>query len=51
MIAHLAGVPVEEAVVALSGAGVWLVLARGWIAARLRVARVRGRAGAGTLPP
>lgn len=36
MIAHLAGVPVEEALLPLSGAGVWLVLARGWVAARLR---------------
>jgi hypothetical protein len=36
MIAHLAGVPVEEALPALSGAGVWLLLARGWVAARLR---------------
>jgi hypothetical protein len=36
MIAHLAGVPVEEALLPLSGAGVWLLLARGWVAARLR---------------
>jgi hypothetical protein len=49
MIAHLAGLPVEEALPALSGAGVWLLLARGYVAARLR--RVRGRHRAGTLPP
>jgi hypothetical protein len=36
MIAHLAGVPVEEALLPLSGAGVSLLLARGWVAARLR---------------
>jgi hypothetical protein len=36
MIAHVAGVPVEEALLPLSGAGVWLLLARGWVAARLR---------------
>lgn len=39
MIAHLAGVPVEEALLGLSGAAAWLTLARGWVAARLR----RGR--------
>jgi hypothetical protein len=39
MIAHLAGVPVEEALLPLSGAGAWLLLARGWVAARVR----RGR--------
>ena len=36
MIAHVAGVPVEEALLPLSGAGVWLLLARGWVAAHLR---------------
>ena len=36
MIAHIAGAPVEEALLSLSGAGVWLLLARGWVAARLR---------------
>jgi hypothetical protein len=36
MIAHIAGVPVEEALLPLSGAGVWLLPARGWVAARLR---------------
>ena len=36
MIAHISGVPVEEALLPFSGAGVWLLLARGWVAARLR---------------
>ena len=37
MIAHVAGLPVEEAVVPLmSWAGAGLLLARGWIAARVR---------------
>jgi hypothetical protein len=33
MIAHVGGLPVEEALLPLSA---WLLLARGWIAARLR---------------
>jgi hypothetical protein len=36
MIAHLAGVPVEEALLPLSGAGVWLLLARAWAASHVR---------------
>ncbi len=36
MIAHVGGMPVEEALLSLSGAGVWLLLARGWVAARQR---------------
>jgi hypothetical protein len=36
MIAHVGGVPVEEALLPL---GTWLLVARGWLAWRLR--RVR----------
>jgi hypothetical protein len=36
MIAHVAGVPVEEALLPLGGAGVWLLLARAWVTARVR---------------
>ena len=36
MIAHVAGVPVEEALLSVGGAGAWLLLARGWLAVRLR---------------
>ena len=39
MYAHIGGVPVEEALAPLSGASAWLLLARGWMAARRR----RGR--------
>jgi hypothetical protein len=40
MIAHIAGVPVEEMLLPLAGwAGAGLLLARGWIVARVR----RGR--------
>ncbi|HKG04482.1 MAG TPA: hypothetical protein VKB03_14990 [Conexibacter sp.] len=35
-LAHVAGVPVEELLPALAGAGGLLVLARGWIALQLR---------------
>ena len=43
MIAHVGGVPVEELLPALSGAGGGLLLVRGWIV--LRVQR-RRRGGA-----
>ena len=43
MIAHVAGVPVEELVPTLAGAGSMLLLARGWLAVRLRRGRSRGR--------
>ena len=36
MIAHISGVPAEELVPALSGAGVGLLVVRGWIMLRLR---------------
>jgi hypothetical protein len=36
MIAHVAGVPVEELGPALAGAGTALVMARAWVAVRLR---------------
>jgi hypothetical protein len=39
VIAHVAGVPVEELVPSAAGAGACLLLARGWLAVRLR----RGR--------
>ena len=39
MIAHVGGVPLEELLPALSGAGGGLLLARGWI--MLRVQRRR----------
>jgi hypothetical protein len=35
VIAHVAGVPVEETLLALGGAGVSLLVARGWVASRL----------------
>ena len=41
MIAHVAGVPVEELLPSLTGAGAGLLMARAWIGARLR--RGRGR--------
>ena len=42
MIAHVAGIPVEEAVVALaSGTGVALVAGRAWLGTK--VARLRRR--------
>ena len=43
MIAHVAGVPVEELVPTLAGAGSMLLLARGWLAVRLRRGRFKGR--------
>ena len=36
MIAHISGVPAEELVPALSGAGVGLLVVRGWLVLRLR---------------
>ena len=36
MIAHVAGVPVEETLPALAGAGSGLLVARAWLALRLR---------------
>jgi hypothetical protein len=36
VIAHIGGVPLEELLPAASGAGASLVLARGWVAMRLR---------------
>jgi len=38
-LAHVAGVPVEELLPALAGAGGLLLLARGWVALRLRQLR------------
>jgi len=35
-LAHVAGAPLEELLPALAGAGGLLVLARGWVALRLR---------------
>ena len=43
MIAHVAGVPVEETLPALAGASSGLLLARAWLALRLR--RRRGLRG------
>jgi hypothetical protein len=36
MIAHIAGVPVEEILTAMPGAGAGLLMAGGWIIMRLR---------------
>jgi len=36
MIAHVAGLPLEEALPTLAGGGAMLALARGWLALRLR---------------
>jgi hypothetical protein len=43
VIAHVAGVPVEELIPTLAGAGSMLLLARGWLALRLRRVRFEGR--------
>jgi hypothetical protein len=43
MIAHVGGVPVEEALLPLVGGGAGLVLARAWIVARAGSARARLR--------
>ena len=42
MIAHVGAVPLEELLPALSGAGSALLLARGWMAMRLRRGRGTG---------
>lgn len=39
-LAHVAGLPLEELLPALGGAGGLLLIARGWLALRLR--RLRG---------
>jgi hypothetical protein len=36
MIAHIAGVPLEELAPSVAGAGAGLVVARAWLAQRLR---------------
>jgi hypothetical protein len=36
MIAHVGGMPVEELLPALAGSGTGLVIARAWLAVRLR---------------
>ena len=36
MIAHVAGVPVEETLPALAGTGTALLIARAWVMLRLR---------------
>ena len=36
MIAHVGGVPVEETLPALAGTGTALLIARAWVALRLR---------------
>jgi len=41
VIAHVAGVPLEELAPAVSGAGAGLLVARAWLALRIR----RGRRG------
>jgi hypothetical protein len=43
LIAHVGGVPLEEALPTLSGAAAGLVFARGWLALRLRRRREAGR--------
>lgn len=42
MIAHVGGVPVEEMLPALAGTGTGLVIARAWLALRLRRRRGPG---------
>ena len=42
MIAHVGVLPVEELLPAISGAGTALLLARGWVALRLRRGREPG---------
>jgi hypothetical protein len=43
VIAHVGGVPVEEALPSLTGAGVGLLLARAWLMLRLRRGRKHER--------
>jgi hypothetical protein len=40
VIAHVGGVPVEELIPTLAGAGSLLLLARGWLSLRLRRLRL-----------
>lgn len=47
-LAHVAGVPLEELLPALGGAGGLLLLARGWLALRLRRLRDGERAVQGS---
>jgi hypothetical protein len=42
VIAHVAGVPVEEVVLVLAGTGTGLLVARAWLMARLRRRREIG---------
>jgi hypothetical protein len=42
VIAHVAGVPMEEALLSLAGAGGGLLAARAWIMVRLRRPREPG---------
>ena len=42
MIAHVAGVPLEEAMPALAGTSTGLLVVRGWLALRLRRRRGPG---------
>ncbi|MET0601562.1 MAG: hypothetical protein ABW167_06185 [Baekduia sp.] len=42
MIAHVGGMPVEEMLPALAGTGTGLVIARAWLALRLRGRRRPG---------
>jgi hypothetical protein len=42
VIAHVAGVPMEEALLSLAGAGGGLIAARAWIMVRLRRPREPG---------
>jgi hypothetical protein len=42
VIAHVAGAPVEELLPFMAGMGVALLLARAWVAARLRGPRDEG---------
>jgi hypothetical protein len=46
MVAHVGGVPVEELVPTLAGAGTGLLVARAWVALHLRP-RPRRRRGSG----
>jgi cytochrome oxidase assembly protein ShyY1 len=42
VIAHVAGVPVEELIPTVAGAGSMVLLARGWVSVRVRRYRRRG---------
>jgi hypothetical protein len=43
VIAHVAGVPVEEILPSVTGAGAGLLLARGWLMLHLRRRREPGK--------